>query len=288
MAISKYHKFFLTIIPLFTTLSFSGEILTSRYSADSARVFFKNFRIGSDNKIVLENFRNMLKLDTIKEPKHRVNYIENELPKRLAFVDIDRDGDLDVIHQDYFFPDGRGAIEIPLVSVYIRENDIIRKIHSTSGYIVSTSKPSFSSPLDLTVYSHGCCGDERQFYSFYQGVRDSAGFSYKLFLKLIQPMGVEKPTDLLSNPIKFATINEQYNLRRIPSVRKAGDGDLPTVIATYPKGTRGTAIAQKVDSTGKSWWYVYIRSKKDPNKYPEYRDAHVLGWMSSRYLRRFD
>lgn len=65
------------------------------------------------------------------------------------------------------------------------------------------------------------------------------------------------------------------------------------VMAEYGRGARGTALAERTDSTGRVWWFVRMDGATPP------RDAHIsapedhagrvlptdrLGWMSSRFL----
>ena len=113
---------------------------------------------------------------------------------------------------------------------------------------------------------------------------------------------MEIPTRFMAAPRRFTVANDGYLLRGSPRVQDAKAGEFPewyeweergNVMAEYGRGARGTAMAERTDSTGRVWWFVRMDGATPPRA--AQIDAPVdhadrvlpidrLGWMSSRFL----
>lgn len=64
-------------------------------------------------------------------------------------------------------------------------------------------------------------------------------------------------------------------------------------IAQLSKGTRGRALAESTDSTGRIWWFIEIdpneglsNSAFGPGDYLLTDKPKIVGWISSRFVKR--
>ncbi len=98
-----------------------------------------------------------------------------------------------------------------------------------------------------------------------------------------------KGTPQWSKPSRFHILMSSYNLRCKPLVDpRPFDPEYEqnsNSIALYEKGDRGIAIGDKADATGRIWWLVVIESPPK-TKLRGIKESHLIGWMSSRYLRQ--
>jgi hypothetical protein len=64
--------------------------------------------------------------------------------------------------------------------------------------------------------------------------------------------------------------------------------------AIFPIDSRGFAIAEETDDTGRVWWFVIMENNESlikSNLYPgnnKVMGYRTLGWMSSRYVRKLN
>lgn len=60
------------------------------------------------------------------------------------------------------------------------------------------------------------------------------------------------------------------------------------IVQTYTKGSKGYAISERVDSSGRVWWFVVMLNNLNLNgSFSEGSNNSItnysIGWMSSRY-----
>jgi hypothetical protein len=63
---------------------------------------------------------------------------------------------------------------------------------------------------------------------------------------------------------------------------------IDNIIAEFKKGTKGKALGEKIDNTGRIWWFVEIDSAFKPSNsmFYDIDNTKLKGWMSSKYLKR--
>ncbi len=103
--------------------------------------------------------------------------------------------------------------------------------------------------------------------------------------------------DKFDQYINFEVKNHFYRLRSGPKVDNTPNEDYynlfcadGNIIAEYPKGSTGTALATFTDEDGTEWWFVLMDNNKKPQNcifHPGRNNeapAKYYGWMSSTYL----
>jgi hypothetical protein len=65
------------------------------------------------------------------------------------------------------------------------------------------------------------------------------------------------------------------------------------IVAIFPKGAKGIALAEHKDETGKIWWFVIMGREPLPktkisNNSSNFPIRQLSGWMSNDYLKRLD
>ena len=108
---------------------------------------------------------------------------------------------------------------------------------------------------------------------------------------------VEKyPSSYFEKTIKFEVLNDKYNIRFSPIVDDTtqvwycGEPQNGNSLGKIKSGSIGYALAEKIDTTGRVWWFValhpnseiyepiYYNNEISPNSYK-------LGWISSRFVK---
>lgn len=122
-----------------------------------------------------------------------------------------------------------------------------------------------------------------------QGVKYSLAESVREFSQLTIP---EKRT--LSK--RFEVRHDKYRLREHPVIDDKNDeyaSDLEgtpvhgNILAEFTKGSKGLAIAEKEDETGRVWWFVImdVDAKAEYSRFYGDQKSSKAGWMSSRFLK---
>lgn len=115
-------------------------------------------------------------------------------------------------------------------------------------------------------------------------------------------VGTYIPTDQFENPIKFRVINDRYNMRIEPEIKnlKENSNDFDpiegqNISASFTTGDTGTAIAKKVDETGRVWWLVIMDTMPTPQFPKLFYEGNndifnykPVGWISSRYVEKIE
>ena len=106
----------------------------------------------------------------------------------------------------------------------------------------------------------------------------------------------EFPSKYFDNPINFEVLNNKYNIRFSPviddttEVNFCGDERNGNSLGKIKSGSIGYALAEKIDSTGRVWWFVAIDPKSEIYESLYYSDkicpdSYKLGWISSRFVK---
>lgn len=97
-------------------------------------------------------------------------------------------------------------------------------------------------------------------------------------------------TVILVNDV--VTVNK-YALRDSPEIRNEPIDEIPggkkqigNILAEFPRGSRGEAIAEGRDKSGQPWWFVLmdIDSKTITNLFYADEGAYKAGWMRQQDL----
>ena len=162
------------------------------------------------------------------------------------------------------------------------------------GEIVTLEKDLITKSFKFYIINYPCCAGYTyhvEKYSYYYETKRVILNNKVAFIEK-----TEFPKERTINK-KFETINEYYRLRSKPIVNntsrdKYADHDgIGNIIAEFEKGTKGYAIAESVDDTGRIWWFVIISNlstakssifHSGDNNDSSYEFA---GWMSSRFVK---
>ncbi len=212
---------------------------------------------------------------------------------------------LEYISDNFHFLDLNGDQELDAVynGGYGGENEIIHLITIKNKELI-VSDPLFGlitdfqvleNKVDLKIYDYGCCAQLVDVYASFEVFCDSEEIELKNLYAYARIKETQNPEDFIQE-IRFEVQNDGYKLRAQPEIITDYDG-LPeevimdgNTLAMYPKSSTGTAIAEKMDQTGRLWWFVIMDSNFKPisslftngnNNISEYKCA---GWMSSRFL----
>lgn len=206
-------------------------------------------------------------------------------------VDLNNDSQTDIV---YTGPNGGEGI---IVYIFLQESIGFKKIQTFQQGIM---KVTWRGELldKLYVRDWGCCADPNIRNTVYQVEYHNAIPSFQLIWESIEiEEQVSKPKSLYSNPIRFIVTNEEYRLRANPYIDDTTKNyDLNrtgNTIGLLKKGFKGTCYGESKDKTGRVWWYVVIDDEfelKDSyiNYEYHYPKPHLIGWISSRFVKRLD
>jgi hypothetical protein len=205
-------------------------------------------------------------------------------------VDVDADGRLDLV---YSGPNTfcKGAAEGENTTVYANRGARLQRIFQAYGGLVGMWRVAPWQPFTLVVRQDGCCADwARHLVAFHpRAGRD--GWRYDEVTSVETTYETRLPKSALPAPRAFTVGQDAYNLRIAPVVDDTAEGQFMVddrhgnVHARYARGSRGLALSEETDATGRVWWFVVMQS-------PAVGDAPVTGnvptwkagWMSSRFV----
>lgn len=235
------------------------------------------------------------------DPAEMEGYDPNgERVEDFHFVDFSGDGVADVIYSGGWFmrmTDGRfGAGEGTQYKLYQMIGGRAVQVMSGHGDLQRVWKGAPGQPVSLRTVHYGCCSDPEWTLEYLRPARSGDTVRYEPYRRVMGRAEMEMPARFLAQPRRFTVENDPYLLRAEPRIDDAEDNAWPSwpgrgnAVAEYSRGARGTALAERTDSTGRVWWFVRIDGATPP------RDAQIiddpesrvpmdrLGWMSSRFL----
>jgi hypothetical protein len=106
----------------------------------------------------------------------------------------------------------------------------------------------------------------------------------------------EYPSSYFEKTIKFEVLNDKYNIRFSPviddttQVWYCGEPQNGNSLGKIKLGSIGYALAEKIDSTGRIWWFVALHPNSKIYESIYYEDdirpnSYKLGWISSRFVK---
>ena len=209
-----------------------------------------------------------------------------EHSKYFHFLDLDVDGDLDVIY------DGWSGGEPVCIRIHLNIEGHFKQVFEAYQSItkIEFNKEGLS---EIAINDPGCCTAYINFDEVWtvSAAKDSLNFKLKRRVAVIA--GNTAPDNLFKTSKRFTVDQSKYYLRLHPKIDTVdvwhdGFPFQDNIIAEYTKGAAGTALGQTIDSTGRIWWYVEMDADADPIS-SEFYDIEnnptlLTGWMSSRYL----
>ncbi|WP_422358746.1 hypothetical protein [Reichenbachiella sp.] len=205
-------------------------------------------------------------------------------PNSYHVIDLNSDGQLDLAYSGEYLED-RGAL------IYLNKGSEFERSDLIAGEVVRIAKTSLSNSFEIKSHLRPCCAGEVHTLYVYLAYVTS---TIKLVnLSIINFM---EETSESSNSIKstrFTTVNPEYKLRATPEINPDFNSWMGTfdgnTCAIYPKGSRGVAVAESTDETGRVWWFVIMDNNIAPIKSLMYFGdkpmmSKSMGWMSSRFV----
>lgn len=221
------------------------------------------------------------------------------------FVDFSGDGVADVVYTGAWYvhtENGFGAMEGSHLKLWQVIGGRAVQVMDHHGSIQRIWKGAPGQPLAFRTVHYGCCSDPSWTIEYFRPVRAGDTVRFERRLGVLGRAELEIPTQFMSAPRRFTVANDGYLLRGSPRVQDRPAGEYPewyewdgrgNVMAEYGRGARGTALAERTDSTGRVWWFVRMDGATPPRdaqfSAPEDHAGRVLpvdrlGWMSSRFL----
>jgi hypothetical protein len=244
-----------------------------------------------------------IRADSVVEFDPQYGYDPNgERADHFHFVDFSGDGVADVIYDGPWFirnENGFGAVEGTHVKLYQVIGGRAVQVMDEHGSIQRIWKARPGEPVTLRMVHYGCCSDPAWRIRYFRPARNGDMVRFQEHRGVLGRAEMEIPTRFLDAPKRFTVDSDRYLLRAEPRIQDRQQGEFAkwtdweghgNAMAEYGRGARGTAIAERTDSTGRVWWFVRMDGRTPP------RDAQVeedpehpvtldrLGWMSSRFV----
>lgn len=162
------------------------------------------------------------------------------------------------------------------------------------GTVLKIYKADDSNALSIVTSSDWCCAPYVGSVNLFTPMITDEKIQYKLKKRVKEFVSLTVPEKRMFEK-RFIVKNDKYNLRDSPVVNDKYDADISAfegmavygnTLAQFVKGSKGTAIAEKIDDTGRVWWFVIMAedAKADYNRFYGDDNASKMGWMSSRFL----
>ncbi|HSM24384.1 MAG TPA: hypothetical protein VK856_05925 [Anaerolineaceae bacterium] len=211
----------------------------------------------------------------------------NDHKEFFHIVDWNLDGIDDLIYS------GPGSTDSKQTIIYEgRDGKLIKKL-DVFGEIINFTLTGIGSPYGFVMYHTPFDPPDilRNIETYIPICADS-GYSFKLDSKICFIEFTNFP-DVFNIQKPFVVANNGYRLRMQPLIDDEtvffhfGKGN---TIAIYESGSRGIALAEKTDHTGRTWWFVLMlnnlpfRSDYFDNIGNPANEFFCYGWMSSRFL----
>ncbi|MBX2964605.1 MAG: hypothetical protein KF845_00565 [Cyclobacteriaceae bacterium] len=215
----------------------------------------------------------------------------NEFPDYTHAIDFNNDGKRDFIYNGVYPAEGL------LIEFHLNLGDKYKSIFTEMGHFC---KIDFKDKIIKTLYiaQPGCCADPTTTLRIYNIEYRNGQFEFTRIFQSTMLTETTIPKKFFDELIHFETINDKYYLRSEPEIKDEPFDDFleknGNQIGELTKGTKGVALAEQTDSTGRVWWFVeifpehkilnnvfYQDSYFEPNDY-----GRIVGWISSRFVKR--
>jgi hypothetical protein len=222
---------------------------------------------------------------------------DGERVEDFHFVDFSGDGVADVIYDGAWFTvqeGSLGALEGTHVKLYHVIGGRAVPVTEHHGSVQRIWKGGPGEPLSFRTMHHGCCADPQWSLTFFRPQRRGDTVRYEPYRHVVGREDLEIPKQFMAPPRRFTVNQDGYLLRSTPRIAGSAagwdDGTGGNAMAVYGQGARGTAVAERRDTTGRVWWFVRMDGRTPPRE-AQFEDdpksrtpTDRLGWMSSRFL----
>lgn len=254
-------------------------------------LFSKNINWNKYEKLVSTTYKakeiNKIKDDLLIYLKD--NKILKDNLQNFHFIDYNSNGIIDIIYSGYGMTDSKQTIifELGLDGMYYSN-------FNKFGEIINIYQSNICMPVSFVLRDIMCCGGNQIIYEVYSLILSKKESRLQLSAKYCSYRETEIPNELLDKAITFEVVNKKYFLRLSPNIDVSNkyNEDLHingNIVQTYTTGSKGYAISQRIDSTGRIWWFVIMLNNlnlKDNSTVGDNNTIHhySIGWMSSKYL----
>jgi hypothetical protein len=218
----------------------------------------------------------------------------SDLENRLHIIDFNGDGLDDVIFN------GHTGSEVEYIIIFINIGESFVKIfteYQQFHKIVFENGKAHK----LYIRDGGCCCEYIGMNKIFK-VDYSSEFPKISLVSQMQYINnsVERyPNHYFDKPIKFKVLNDKYNIRFSPVIDDITEiyycGELRNgnFLGKIKSGSIGYALAEKIDSTGRIWWFVALNSDTEIYESIYYDETvnsntYKLGWISSRFVKEIN
>ncbi len=176
--------------------------------------------------------------------------------------------------------------------IWFRKGNSLKYAGFMLGTPLKYYRPSKSEPYSIVVSEGWCCAGFVGKISLYKLKENRGLYKYKLEKRVMEWGGITIPDKRIA-PVKFKIKSEKYALRDSPEIRNEPIDDIPggkkqigNIIAEFPRGSQGEAIAADKDKTGQIWWFVLMDKDSKTITTLFYADngAYKAGWMRQQDL----
>jgi len=175
--------------------------------------------------------------------------------------------------------------------IWLRKGDTAEYGGFIGGNPLKIFRNRKSGPFSIVVNEGWCCARNLGSIRLYKLAENHGRLEYKLEKRIMQFKGMTVPSTRMAS-VFFKVKHDKYSLRSSPEIIDQpsevfrGEMFIGNIIAEFPKGSRGEAIAEHRDKTGRVWWFVLMDKNATTtiNHFYDDKDSYKMGWMSSRYL----
>ncbi len=205
-------------------------------------------------------------------------YEPSDLIKHVFLIDINNDGDKDVIYQ------GPTGGEPNMTVIFLKQDknylEVFRQYQDIFEIEFMDEKLN-----RLALTNPGCCADPQVVDYFYSVSYNDNKPTFKLERTIGYLSGYEKPKNNFSQEKSFTITQDNAKLRNECyelDTEHPYYGESGNILTTYKKGSTGRAFAEK-NENGVFWLYVLMdkKSKFDKNYFPTFKEQPIelYGWI---------
>ena len=206
------------------------------------------------------------------------------------FIDVNGDGKADLVYSGSFVECNR-AHESDRTIIYLNTDGRLRLVFSGTGRLVKIWRDSPLHAIGFVLRDESGMDPEYLLYT-YLPRRLNGEWTFHLATLLAGRRETPLPPTTFAQGRPFRVAQDRYNLRVSPVVDDSSvtedQAARGNVVATFAKGSSGIALSERVDTTGRTWWFVIMQSAKVGEHVPLGSPGPIwrIGWMSSRFLIR--
>ena len=275
-------------IAIITALSFNNGM------TQELEIFFtqnNNIKTWHVNKSLNEKIAivNKLKNHESLEQIFKTNASSKEFYDWFSIIDFNHDGIDDIYYYGY-----SGAESNAVRFFEGKGNGQFEKILDVFGKMVGCNVNNKNTNLIITIFDYPCCAGYVNVVEKYFFKQDNNKSTAILFSREAHLDDTVFPKQLFESVISFKTKNEKYKLRYSPKLNDEGKDEqtdvIGNIIAEYPKNSKGIALAEEIDQTGRKWWFVLMYNNITPLSNALYHGNNnespyfSYGWMSNNFL----